>query len=97
MREVADVQVGMHVATCMRCVRASTCVCENLCVRVFVKMCVCVCVCVCALAREHGACTKQSVNEPFQPTSSKFKSASETPGTNFFKECESNDRKWAAK
>ena len=30
----------------------------------FVKMCVCVCVYVCALAREHGACTKQSVNEP---------------------------------
>ena len=65
MREVAAVQVGMHVATCMRCVRASTCVCENLCVRHGV-VCenVCVCVYVCALAREHGACTKQSVNEP---------------------------------
>ncbi len=63
MREVADVQVGMHVATCMRCVRASTCVCENLCVRVVCEN-VCVCVYVCALAREHGACTKQSVNEP---------------------------------
>ena len=36
---------------------------QNLCVRVVCEN-VCVCVYVCALAREHGACTKQSVNEP---------------------------------